>query len=755
MRKLAAGCLAFSAGVFLANTLPGRWTALIPAGACVLGFLVLLCLPAGKPVRAARILLIAATLGLSFFTVTKAVTEQQIARIPTAVTAHEAIVLDYAEPLENTDRVRLLVLDKELHYRAWLYDRYGNISSLRPGDRIRLEASFAHRESESAAATDSNLSKGILATGNLRSPVTVLCSGRSILFPSRVLSRFVRDSVPQIFEQRAAVFLRALLLGEKTELYKDAGIYSALLRSGFLHTVAVSGMHVSYVAGLCLLLFGSRRRGAFLSIGIIWLFVLTAGSTPSAVRAGIMQTVFLMAPVFRRENDPLTALSFALALILLFDPFSAGSISLQLSFASTLGILLFAPRIQQDLLAGVSSEKLKRLLRYPAAILASSLGVSALTIPLCGLRFGYVCILSVLTNLAALWAIPLCFCGAFLCVFLRLLSPALAVLLGKAVSLLCRFVLFVCTTVAKIPFAVVPFEGPFILILFLLCYALFVLFAFSAFRGSRRVLIPLGFSAVLIALYFTYTALSSGSVRASVRVLDVGQGECVVALAGNRSLVVDCGSSDYMVHAGETCAETLFLNGHRDLDSLVLTHLHDDHINGACALMQTLPVKNLFLPVNIDTESEDFLLLRQTAQRNSTKVYLVDTDAQITSGDLSYTLLPSLIYTEENESCMSVLLETCGKSFLITGDSPYTNEMLLLQDPALGDVDVLVAGHHGANNASCTLFLQGIRPEFAVISVGRENSYGHPSLYTLRRLQAEGCSICRTDLNGTVSFILH
>ncbi len=755
MRKLATGCLAFAAGVFIAACRSEPLFCIILSGICILGFLILLCFPLRKYIRIFRIVLIALALGLSFFTAFFALTENKIARIPAGLATHEALVLDYSEELDETNRICALVIDSDISYKAWIYDRYGSLEALHPGDRIRFDASFAHRENDGTHSYDSNLSKGVLTAGTLRSPVNVLRNRHEYFFLPRTLSHFIRVSIPKIFDRRSSVFLKALIIGDKRELYKDDSVYSALLRSGFMHTVAVSGMHVSYVAGLCMLLFGGRRRGAILSILIIWVFVITAGSSPSALRAGIMQTVFLMAPVFRRENDPFTALSFALALILLFNPYSAESIGLQLSFASTLGIILFSPRIQQDLLSGVSSERIRRVLRYPVAVLASSIGVSVITVPLCAIHFGYVSILSALTNLAAIWAVPLCFCGAFLCVFINLISPVLAIFVGKAVSLVCRFVLAVCSAVARIPFAVISAEGPLVLILFLLCYAVFAIFAFSAFTGSRKIIIPLALSAMFTAMYFAYYSISGYSVRANVSVLDVGQGECVVALAGNRALVVDCGSSDYTVHAGEACAEFLFIHGHRNLDSLVLTHLHEDHINGACALMQTIPVRNLFLPVNIDRESEAYRLLHDYAKNNSTSLYLVDTDAEIVSGDLEYVLIPSLIYTEENESCMSVLLRTGGKSFLITGDSPCSNELRLLEDPVIGDIDVLVAGHHGANNASCALFLQQVRPEYSVISVGQENAYGHPSAFVLSRMFEEGCMIYRTDLNGTVSFILH
>ena len=755
MRKLAIVCLSLSAGILLSYYSVDSGILPVLSGICVLCFIILFFSVQDNKARPLLIALLAFSLGLSCFSLYRNRVERISGRIPAETFEHRAMVIAYPEQLTETSRTAVLILDPDAHYKAWLYDRYANTDGLRPGNVIRFSASFSPVHDRTSRAYESNLAKGFLATGSLKSEVLLEKKGPAFLFLSKELNRTVCETIPKVFSGNTSVFLKALLLGEKTDLYADDAIYSALLRSGFMHTVAVSGMHVSFVAGFCLLLFGSRRRGALLSIAIIWLFVFTTGNTPSALRAGIMQTVLLMAPVFRRENDPITSLSFALAILLLINPGSAGSISLQLSFGAALGIILFSGKIHELLLSGIHSQRIRRILQYPAAVLASSLGVSAVTIPLCGLHFGYFSILSILTNLAAIWLIPICFCGAFICVILFWIIPAPAILIGKGISILCRYVLLVCSAVAKIPYAVIPFDNPYILILFVLIYALFILYAFSAFSGARKILFPLGLSALLLVLYFGWFRIGTASICAQVAILDVGQGECVTAIAGNRSLVVDCGSSDYTVHAGERCAEFLFLHGQEDLDTLVLTHLHSDHVNGVCSLLRILPVKNLFIPINADPNSEEYRKILQASEESGTHIYLVDSDACLTSGEMTVLLYPSFVYTEENESCMSVFLQVNGRSFLITGDSPGSNEILLLEKPEIGKTDVLVAGHHGASGSTTPLFLQRIMPDHTVISVGRDNSYGHPSIYTLQRLQAADSIIYRTDRNGSVTFIIH
>ena len=180
-----------------------------------------------------------------------------------------------------------------------------------------------------------------------------------------------------------------------------------------MHVVAVSGMHIAFIIGLLQTVFGKTRFSSLLSIALVWLFVLVTGAGPSAVRAGLMQTLLLLAPLFGRENDVLTSLSFALGLLLLLNPFAAASVSLQLSFASLAGILCFAGRLSDKVYDSLPALRDGWLGRTMVGAVVNSLSVMPFTIPLMAVHFGYVSILSPLTNLLCLWAVSLCFSGAY------------------------------------------------------------------------------------------------------------------------------------------------------------------------------------------------------------------------------------------------------------------------------------------------------------------------------------------------------
>ena len=753
MRKLAVGSGSLATGLIISYFFYDRYLWPVITGILLICFL-LSAFFSKKADRRLQIFLLMFSLGLIYFYIFNAAAEKKASDYAGDET-FTAVVADFPEKYDNYSRVSVILYGKDRRCSAQVYDYYNNTAKLEPGDHIIFSASFHSMLNSGASAAESSISKGILLTGRLTSGITVFRHGISAFHIAKHISHAITDLIPQIFPNDTVSFLRALLLGRKTDLYSDNALYPALLRSGFMHTVAISGMHISFVAGFCLTLFGSNKRGALTSLCLIWLFVFMTGNTPSAARAGIMQTVLLMAPFFKRENDPLTSISFALSILLLSNPFAAGSISLQLSFSAVLGIILFSARINDMILSFFARERLKKILRYPAGIISASFSVMIFTLPLCTIHFGYVSFLSFLTNILALWAVPVCFCGAYLCLLLYLLLPSVAIIAANITAILCRYIFRVCSVISSIPYAVIPYEGMVTVLMFVLIYLLFILFGFSSYKAHKRILMPACISAFVILAYFLFFRLNAAETKATVTVLNVGQGECVAAFSENRTVVTDCGTSDYFLNPGIDCADYLFIRGQENIDALILTHLHSDHVNGVCHLMQLMDVANLFIPVNINRSDEMFLMIRETAELTGTRLVLVDADAAVAAGNIRVEMYPSYIYTDDNESCMAVKLDILGKSFLITGDGTYKNEMLLTEKSSIEDADVLVAGHHGSGTSSCAYFLNQINPRYSVISVGKDNQYGHPSKYVLERMQSREIEIFRTDLCGNVSFVIN
>jgi len=185
------------------------------------------------------------------------------------------------------------------------------------------------------------------------------------------------------------------------------------------------------------------------------------------------------------------------------------------------------------------------------------------------------------------------------------------------------------------------------------------------------------------------------------------------------------------------------------LDLLVLTHLDDDHYNGVEQLFARLDVQAVALPAFEDGygRREEVAAL---AQAEGAQLYFVEETLEVSLGETVFTLLPPLGKGTTNEEGLFVLCSAGDFDALITGDADSAVEAMLVKYYGIPDVELLFAGHHGSGSSTSAEFLDAVRPEYAVVSSGR-NSYGHPHPDTLSRLREAGAEVYRTDLHGKIT----
>ena len=505
---------------------------------------------------------------------------------------------------------------------------------------------------------------------------------------------------------------------------------------------------MAFLVGFIRLLLGASGRSSAICIALVWTFVLITGAGPSAVRAALMQSFLLLASLVRRENDPLTSLSAALAFILLQNPFAAASVSLQLSFAAMAGIILFAGGIYGFLKKRLFHDSDNVILRYILASASSSLAVMLPTVPLTALHFGYVPLLSVLTNLAALWAVSLCFCGGWLCCLLSLV-PAV----GAAAAWLCawpaRYIFLVAGLVADIPLSVLYMQTEGAWLWLFVTYGLFISAAVVRPRTLLRALVPPLLSAGLLVGILAAARERYSGGEGCLSVINVGQGQSVAAMLGDSTVLIDCGNSFSADDAGKLVGAYLRSCGRSRIDLLMLTHLHSDHADGVTMLMELVDVGTLLLPM--DAEDQEGLLedILRSAERHGVEVCRVDRDSSVHVGDISMEVLVPEGDDSANESCLAAVLSMGELDALIPSDSYAKQEQELLGRLDPSDIELLVVGHHGSKYSSSGEFLGGLAAQYAVISTGY-NSYGHPTQEVLERLAENGYNVFRTDEDGTV-----
>lgn len=750
MRVLATIGFSFSAGVFLAALLPWNgWQLYAAGGVLLLALAWLFAARKQKYFRRGLLILLPLAVSLAYFAGYDHLVRQPIEDRCGAASDFAATVCDWPQATERGAKITV-ELEGYHRARAVLYGE-AELLAARPGDTVTGTAqwqSAAHFDSDDVTHFNA---RGVYALLYGREDVRLSAGDGDALrwLPQRAGKAF-REKVAAIWDDpRVSGFLTAELTGDKSAM--DDGDYLAMQETGLAHLFAVSGLHCAFLVTLLALLISRRQRLlCTVTIPLLLFYMVMVGMSPSVVRACIMQIFLLIAPLFRRGSDPLTSLAAALLVILLCNPFAAASVSLQLSFSATLGMVLLSPRLYK-LLTGWYKGKcrpLRAALCFVAANLSATLSAVVFTAPLTAWYFRIFVLVAPLSSLLAVPAAGWSFMAAFVTVLLGFVWLPLASLLGWISWALVRYILWIANGMMSWRYHAVYFTNPYLVYWLLFLYAAFIGCAATP-DGKRKYLLASALSVLTLtaAIWVNRQDYQYGVLTALT--LDVGQGESVILTSGGETALVDCGSSNSYKDPGGLAADTLHSMGVRELSAVVVTHYHADHTNGLYEVLRRIPVQTIYLP-DIEDEYGVRERLVSLAEEKGAQVTYVTKETADTLGDTVLTIYPPVQSGGDlNELGLTALASAGDFDLLITGDMSGSTEKKLVETYALPDIEVLVVGHHGSRYSSNIRFLKAVTPEAAVISVG-DNNYGHPSEETLQRLLAIGADIWRTDQQGTI-----
>jgi competence protein ComEC len=597
------------------------------------------------------------------------------------------------------------------------------------------------------------------------------------------LLRRLERLLPPPAQRHYAALLGGIVFGaEVTPVPRSIAL--AFRRTGTIHLLVVSGAQITLLAWLVMAVSGPRgspeAMHAWLAVAprsseprrviprthwwqavpavlLLVFFALMVGAGPSVGRALAMFAVALISRLGHLDYDPYTALGLAAAAICAFDPLAVASVSVQLSFAATLGVIVGLRAVRAA----------ARRVGWTAPALgggAAALGSWLMTTPLLAHHFGAAPLVGSLANLVA---VPLC--GILLAVTVVALPLSyvwirLGALLLYGAPRLLDLVVLINEWCGSLPFAYVS-SVRFGAGSAVAWYGVLVLVgcAYRARNHWRDALTPRRAAAgllgagVLASLWFAVSAARPG--RLDVAFLSVGHGQCcVVRLPDGGTLIVDAGSGQTL-EAGERCARETIIpylvhQGIRRIDFLVITHPDADHCNAAPSLLAAFPVGRIlesFRPA----ESEVYAELVEAAQREGVPMQPTWAGAAIELGPeaRAEVLWPTGTASDTtfSDNDRSVVLRVVHDevAMLLPGDISITAERELLRRKAALQAEVLQVPHHGSAGSSCWDFLRSVRPQVAVASCGgSEAAFPHPVVFNrLRELHAE---VWRTDLAGAV-----
>ncbi len=559
-----------------------------------------------------------------------------------------------------------------------------------------------------------------------------------------VLRDAVRSRVVSLYGHRAAI-VEAMILGRRHDLRSDTR--DAFVASGLAHLLAISGLHVGIVAALVtisLRRFSSGARPWAWAAGLTWAYVTLLGFPTPATRAALFITIAACSRI-RGRNPPLeVVIGVSVLCILCFDPLAVRSVG---AWLSVFAVWSTARSIKLARTVTRRSGRWGPLVRLAVASAGATIG----TAPITAFVFGNVAPIGLVANLIA---VPLA-SMAVPAVFISLLGgPTFAAGAGVLLALLES----TASLFGSIPgghlegVPGVAFALPWTV---LAGVAVWLAVRPPVWRlALRRAAYGLGAVGWVAAVLPAIVSLRHRGIL-EVHMLDVGQGDAIAIKTPNdRWVLIDGGPKNLRWDAGlRVVVPFLKRRGVRFLDAVILSHGDADHLGGLPAVVQNVPT-GVVLEPGVPLGSSLYVEFLDVLDEEGVEWLSARAGDTLLIDSVRFAVLhPHGAWLEKalgpNENSLVVHVSYREFDLLLTGDIGWPAESTLIA--SVSDIEVLKVGHHGSRGGTRNAWLEALRPEVAMISVGQRNRYGHPAPDVVRRLQDRGIHIVRTDTDGAVT----
>ena len=610
---------------------------------------------------------------------------------------------------------------------------------------------------------------------------------------NQIILRIELNSSKVMNEKIKSMFL-GILFGNKKEIDED--IIEKFRNSGLTHILAVSGMHVAYIISGFRITFqkliGKRTTNILLMMVLI-LYMILVNFTPSVTRAGVMGIIFLLSKIIYRKNDLLTSISISLLLSLLFNPFLIFNTGLILTYSGVLGIVYFKKiilyfldkiEIKNHIYKYKIRPKIVFIIDKIKEIISVSLSVQIMIFPVIIYNYNTVNIFFLISNLLIFFIIgPIVFLGFVLLIFLLInlkLSSFISIFFEYGI----QFLDFI-SNIGKLPFSklYVPTPNLFsIFFYYLIILSIAIIFkiifnkknnyqtykryknlvAYSILKYRRKkYIIFICFVIFLIILIL----LNVYPKKLKIHFLDVGQGDsCFIITPNKKTILIDTGGLKNQDIGKNTIVPYVLDRGFNKIDYVFISHFDTDHVDGLFSILEEIKVNTIIISKQKE-DSENYKKFRYIVKNNRIKVLVVGQGDVLKIGnDMIFKILwPNKEKTIDDNILNndSLVCKLCYKNFsmLFTGDiEEIAEKEIIKQYENYIDIlksDVLKVAHHGSKSSSSEDFLKIVEPKIALIGVGENNKFGHPSEVVLNRLKDLNVKIYRTDKMGEISLIIN
>lgn len=644
----------------------------------------------------------------------------------------------------------LYAVDHQWKLPAYIKLSWNNAkNNLQPGDtlllRVKLKKPRSYANPGSFDSERYFFQQRLVATGYVvPSADNKLLQQSPIMQPINYLRQYLSIKVNNyLIGYEFAPIIKSLTLGIRSSM--PAKHTEILQNTGTAHLLAISGLHIGLLASMCFFLIRIGWRyaprswlnipsslvGASGALVLSFVYACLAGLSIATQRSLIMLSIFLAAILLKRKISSWYSFYLALLLVVLWDPFVVLSVGFWLSFFAV-GLLMYASHSKAK-----PKGYMARILMWIRPQVVITIGLLPITL----LCFSKSSIIGLVANCIAIpWVsfavLPISILAILLIPFIPNLSSVLLQFTANNFAKLW----VILTKLSNIPIYTwqVPSEYKWLLII---CSSLGVLWLFIPRGLPGRLWGACGFVPLLL---MQTTLIPFG--QADFILLDVGQGLSTVIRTQNHTLIYDTGPKlpGGFDLGNNVVIPYLHAKGIKKIDTLVISHIDNDHIGGALAILEKIPTQDILISNN------------NTLTKYNPHVCIA---GQSWNWDgVQFTVLHPIaenqVKKRNDHSCV-LMVQAGDHKALLTGDIEKHSEKQLIELYGKQlQSDLLLVPHHGSKSSSSIEFLQTVKPKYALIPVGYKNQYGHPKEYVLQRYRDIGATILRTEQDGAISFRL-
>lgn len=533
-----------------------------------------------------------------------------------------------------------------------------------------------------------------------------------------------------IEEYRSKAYLKTFILGEKNLLNEE--IVEVYQENGISHLFALSGMHISLLSAILSAILKKlhigNKKSCFLVILFLFSYMLLSGCSPSICRAVILFSLLELNNILNMHIKTIFLFLFTFCIMVVMNPNCLLEISFQYSFIISFYLILM-------------QKKISNIKSYWKSLLLISIFSFAISLPISIYYFYQINFFSILLNLVFVPLVSILVFPLSLLTFIFPVLDSIFLLITNIMEELAFFFhrFFLLKSIWMKPN---------------ILWIAFYYIIFTLFLYYRKKLL---FFCLLILLCYQYFHLIIFP-KTFFLMIDVGQGDSLLIHSQNRTMLIDTGGSiTYQRERWQqrkiksisknTLVPLLKSLGIKKINYLVLSHGDFDHIGEATNLIHNIKVENVILNEGDFNKQEEKVI--ELLKKKNIPYTIAKKDSHYQVGKFELISLNST-WDSENDSSIVFLMKIKDYQFLLMGDSGAEVEEKIIQEYQLDQIDFLKVGHHGSKTSTSSKLLSRVKPQIALISVGQNNRYHHPSNETIEKLKEFQVSTFLTSLHGSI-----